>query len=108
MRHSVLGALVIALLTSCSADSGRRADYLSSHRETDPAVARAIEAGAVRSGMTEAEVRASWGPPSVVHPSSEGRSIWTYSAGRSEIGEMLGIHTVVFENGRVVSVAASR
>jgi hypothetical protein len=108
MRHSVLGALVIALLTSCSAESERRADYLSSHRETDPGTARAIEAGAVRSGMTEAEVRASWGQPSVVQPSSEGRTVWMYDAGRSEIGDLLGVHTIIFENGRVVSVAASR
>jgi hypothetical protein len=76
--------------------------YISAHPELNPKIKEAIIKGEVLEGMTEDEVKASWGSPYQIVQGTEGDFYYVYlkpgSRGRH------GHEVVVFDkNGRVIS-----
>ncbi len=78
---SILG-IAIAGLIGCGPglNEQRRADYLASHPNIDPATRSLIQDGRVAPGMTKDQVAAAWGTPPSDCPSwrSNLMEIWDY------------------------------
>ena len=92
--------LIMSLLIGCSVS---REAYVSSHPELNPTIKEAILRGEVLEGMTENEVRASWGRPNQIVKGTEGDFYYVYS----KAGGKGGAHShdvVIFDKrGRVIS-----
>lgn len=91
--------LIMSLLIGCSVS---REGYISAHPELNPKIKEAIIKGEVLEGMTEDEVKASWGRPYQIVQGTEGDFYYVYlkpgSKGRH------GHEVVVFDkNGKVIS-----
>jgi outer membrane protein assembly factor BamE (lipoprotein component of BamABCDE complex) len=90
---------IMSLLIGCSVS---REGYISAHPELNPKIKEAIIKGEVLEGMTEDEVKASWGSPSQIVKGTEGDFYYVYvkSGGK-------GTHShnvVIFDKGgRVIS-----
>jgi outer membrane protein assembly factor BamE (lipoprotein component of BamABCDE complex) len=80
-----------------------REGYVSAHPELNPQIKEAIIKGEVLEGMTEDEVKASWGSPYQVVKGTEGDFYYVYmkpNGGRGTVPH----NVVVFDkNGRVIS-----
>lgn len=91
--------LIMLLLIGCYTS---REGYVTAHPELNPKIKEAIIKGKVLEGMTEDEVRASWGSPTQVVKGTEGDFYYVYmkTGGRGSYSH----NVVVFDkNGRVIS-----
>jgi outer membrane protein assembly factor BamE (lipoprotein component of BamABCDE complex) len=91
--------LIMSLSIGCSIS---REGYISAHPELNPNIKEAIIKGEVLEGMTEDEVKASWGSPSQIVKGTEGDFYYVYWKPGSR-----GTHShnvVIFDKGgRVIS-----
>lgn len=98
-RILLIIVLIMSLSIGCAVS---KEGYISAHIELNPKIKEAIIKGEVLEGMTEDEVRASWGSPSQVVKGTEGDFYYVYVKRGSR-----GTHShevVVFDkNGRVIS-----
>jgi outer membrane protein assembly factor BamE (lipoprotein component of BamABCDE complex) len=79
-----------------------RESYVSTHPELNPTIKEAIIKGEVLEGMTEDEVKASWGSPSQIVKGTEGDFYYVYMrhGGKGSYSH----YVVVFDkNGKVIS-----
>ncbi|MCK9376954.1 MAG: outer membrane protein assembly factor BamE [Syntrophobacterales bacterium] len=92
--------LILSLSIGCSVS---REAYISAHPELNPTMKEAILKGEVLEGMTEDEVRASWGRPNQIVKGTEGDFYYVYS----KAGGKGGTHShdvVIFDkSGKVIS-----
>jgi len=92
--------LIMSLLMGCSVS---REAYVSAHPELNSTIKEAIIKGEVLEGMTEDEVRASWGRPNQIVKGTEGDFYYVYV----KPGGKGGGHShdiVIFDKaGRVIS-----
>jgi outer membrane protein assembly factor BamE (lipoprotein component of BamABCDE complex) len=91
--------LIMSLSIGCYAP---REGYVSAHPELNPKIKEAILRGEVLEGMTEDEVRASWGRPAQIVKGTEGDFYYVYMKPGSK--GTYSHNVVVFDkNGRVIS-----
>lgn len=80
---------------------------MSTPPESNPEIKEAILKGAVLEGMTEDEVKASWGSPTQIVKGTEGKFYYVYV--KSGGGGTHSHEVVIFdESGRVISFGQGR
>lgn len=95
--------LIIILIMSLSIGCyTSREGYISAHPELNPRIKEAIIKGEILAGMTEDEVRASWGSPSQIVKGTEGDFYYVYVKPGAKGTH--SHHVVIFDkSGRVIS-----
>jgi len=95
---AIVGSLI--LLNGCTSF---RLDYVNSHPDLDGRTREAILNGRIFIGMTEEQVKVSWGRPKEIHRSvgmNWSREQWVY--GIKEGDHYISPTYVYFERGRVI------
>ncbi|MHB9071936.1 MAG: outer membrane protein assembly factor BamE domain-containing protein [Desulfobaccales bacterium] len=92
--------LILSLLIGCYVS---REGYVSAHPELNPTIKEAILRGEVLEGMTEDEVRASWGSPNQIVKGTEGDFYYVYVKPGGKGGAHAHNVVVFDKNGRVIS-----
>lgn len=91
--------LMMSLSIGCAAS---KEGYISAHPELNPKIKEAIIKGAVLEGMTEDEVKASWGTPYQIVKGTEGDFYYVYLKPGSRGTH--SHHVVIFDkSGKVIS-----
>lgn len=61
MKKILLILIVTGLVSACETAPVRRIDYVSQHPEWEPKMVKLIKMGMIAKGMSQEQVRASWG-----------------------------------------------
>ncbi len=101
ISNKILFIIVLIMLLSIGCYTSREG-YISAHPELNPKIKDAIIKGEVLEGMTEDEVKASWGSPTQIVKGAEGDFYYVYMkpGGKGTYSH----HVVIFDkSGRVIS-----
>lgn len=100
--HRKISSIILIVISLLGCSVSREA-FVDAHPELNQTFKEAILRGEVLEGMTEDEVKASWGSPNQIVKGTEGDFYYVYSKSEGKGGAHSHDVVVFDKNGKVIS-----